>query len=494
MNAVWFKRDLRVYDNPALHQAMLAGDTVGVYCLSEWEWEHHRVSPMQRALIVDHLQALAEHLAAYQVPLIILRTSTFEDTAQSLKRFVIEQGITSLYFNQQYELNEHRLDQQVAALLSDVSVRTYIFDDQCAIAPGQILNQQGECFKVFTAFKRRYIEAFYSLARPITSVPSAQVKMAVQTDLSALDALSRERFPNPGVTVGEEAAHQQLEDFIDEKVSDYHQKRDFPSLNATSKLSAYLAIGVLSTRQCLQAAINRNQGRLGDGHPGMVSWISELIWRDFYRHLMCAYPKLSMNRAFKDDTDALPWRHHEGDFKRWCEGRTGFPIVDAAMRQLNQTGWMHNRLRMIVAMFLTKDLFIDWRWGEAYFMSRLVDGDFASNNGGWQWSASTGVDAAPYFRIFNPTRQSQRFDPEGTFIRQYVPELSSLSSKQIHQPSEAVRQQLGYPSAMVDHAKAAERTKAWFKGEQAIEMVDRTEDVTPEQSRSTSLNHELPFL
>ncbi|MFC7001925.1 cryptochrome/photolyase family protein [Pseudobowmanella zhangzhouensis] len=251
----------------------------------------------------------------------------------------------------------------------------------------------------------------------------------MNSDLQALDNLDvdnswLERWP-----AGEQLAQQQLQRFVHEAIRDYKQTRDFPAQDNTSRLSAYQAVGALSTMQCLRAALAENNGELDSGNEGIVTWINELIWRDFYRHLLVAYPDLCKHKAFKSDTDRLPWKHDEDKFQRWCEGNTGYPIVDAAMRQMNQTGWMHNRLRMIVAMFLTKHLFIDWRWGERYFMQKLVDGDLASNNGGWQWSASTGCDAVPYFRIFNPVTQSERFDPKGDFIRNYVPEIAKFDAK-----------------------------------------------------------------
>ena len=216
-----------------------------------------------------------------------------------------------------------------------------------------------------------------------------------------------------------------LRDFCRERVQDYDRKRDIPGEPGTSRLSAALAIGLLSPRQCL-ARLQAEQETANESASGPHVWLSELIWREFYQHVAFHFPRVVKGRAFKEETDAIRWRDDEADFQAWCEGRTGFPIVDAGMRQLKQTGWMHNRLRMITASFLVKDLHIDWRRGERYFMSQLIDGEFASNNGGWQWAASTGTDAAPYFRVFNPTTQGKRFDPEGHFIRQYVPELLSL--------------------------------------------------------------------
>jgi deoxyribodipyrimidine photo-lyase len=235
-------------------------------------------------------------------------------------------------------------------------------------------------------------------------------------------------------------------------------------------LSAYLAIGVISAQQ----AMARLQLEAGDSlwqeKSGAAVWLSELIWREFYKHILVAYPNLIKHQPFQQDTANIVWGNNPKWFQAWCEGKTGYPIVDAAMRQLNETGWMHNRLRMIVASFLVKDLQIDWRWGEAYFMSKLIDGDFAANNGGWQWAASTGTDAAPYFRIFNPVTQSERFDPKGEFIRLMVPELSKLNDKQIHWPH-PLPMSIQYVRPVVDHAKARLLTLAMFKAVKQAESA-----------------------
>ena len=220
--------------------------------------------------------------------------------------------------------------------------------------------------------------------------------------------------------------------FISDKLADYQEYRDFPAIKGTSGLSPYLALGIVSAKQLLAQVQLHFPEVLENPSKAEFCWVNEIIWREFYRHLIVAYPKLCMGFNFNDKYDAVAWREDDSQFQAWCQGKTGYPIVDAAMRQLNKTGWMHNRLRMIVASFLTKHLLIDWRKGEHYFMSKLIDGDLASNNGGWQWAASTGCDAQPYFRVFNPITQSERFDPDGTFIRTYVPELKDVPAKHIH--------------------------------------------------------------
>ena len=262
---------------------------------------------------------------------------------------------------------------------------------------------------------------------------------------------TEERWP-----AGEQEAQRRLRDFTAHRIAEYHEARDLPAIPGTSRLSPYLAQGLLSPRQCLAAA------RSLPG-PGSDTWVSELIWREFYRHVLIAWPRVSRGRAFQPQTETVVWRNNSAEFDVWCRGQTGIPIVDAAMRQLLAEGWMHNRLRMVTAQFLTKNLLIDWRWGERYFMEHLIDGDLASNNGGWQWSASTGTDAAPYFRVFNPTSQSRRFDADGHFIRRYVPELAGITDRSIHEPPPSVRTSCGYPVPMVDLKSSRQRAIDVFK-------------------------------
>jgi len=321
------------------------------------------------------------------------------------------------------------------------------YRDQTVAPVGNILTQQGEPYSVFTPFSRRW-RSWIDEAQPGLFPIPEPVDEAV--DPPHYDGLPNS-FDNPPprlVETGEDAAHRQLEQFLDDHAGDYKNLRDLPSVDGTSLLSPYLANGVLSGKQCL-IAVRQHQG-MGGNQEGLATWANEIAWRDFYINILYHYPRVSMHRAFKPETEALQWNTPGEKFEAWKGGSTGIPIVDAAMRQLNQTGWMHNRLRMITAMFLTKNLFIDWRLGEAYFMSKLVDGFLASNNGGWQWSASTGTDAAPYFRVFNPATQSERFDPDGDFIRQYVPEIAKLDNKRIHQPWLGGVIPGGYPRPIVD--------------------------------------------
>ena len=273
---------------------------------------------------------------------------------------------------------------------------------------------------------------------------------------------------------GENAARKRLAAFIAEDIDNYDVSRDVPSLHATSQLSAYLTIGAISPRLCyLQASKAQEDLHGNDGDNDDINrWISELAWRDFYRHVLVEKPALIRHQAYKHETDTkINWSYHQDDFAAWCEGKTGVPLVDAAMRCLNATSFMHNRLRMVTAMFLTKDLLIDWRLGERYFMQQLIDGDFASNNGGWQWSASTGTDSAPYFRIMNPFSQAKAHDSDAIFIKTWLPELKPIPISILHS-EDKMRQALAkggkfanidYPVPMVEHKAARLLAIAEFK-------------------------------
>lgn len=479
LSLMWFKSDLRILDNPALLSAMTKGPVIAVYMLSEPQWQKHGLSSAKKSLIIRQLKSLNDQLATLNVPLHIEKTASFDALPQDLLNLAVRYSASGIHYNREYELNERRCEQQVQKLLGEQGISCFSHQEACLVEPRLIRNKQGKPFKVFSAFKRSFHQHSAVLLRSLYRRPDPQKGLRLASDLSVLRELeARSDFhqahdvDNQTETcadyadlwpAGEDEAHQRLERFGEQGISHYQTDRDIPSVEGTSTLSPYLAIGALSTRQCLQLAMQENHGSIDASSSGASTWINELLWREFYRHLLNDFPKLCCFKPFKPETDMLPWRHDSAMFDAWKNARTGYPIVDAAMRQLKHTGWMHNRLRMVTAMFLTKHLFIDWRWGEAYFMSQLVDGDLASNNGGWQWSASTGVDAVPYFRIFNPTRQSQRFDPQGIFIRRFLPELAELDNKSIHQPTASQALSSGYCLPVVDHRTATEQTKGYFQ-------------------------------
>lgn len=473
---VWFRTDLRIHDNPALYQACQGQNPViAIIFISRQQWQQHGLGERKIRLMISRMKALQQQLADLNIPLLIREAETFTDCSEQLFETIQQFHCQHLFFNNEYEVNERRRDIQVCRRAKELGITVERFHDQCVLPPGSVQTRTGLPFKVFTPFKKAWLPIASADWQAPLPAPAAQPHLAdwPQTLVQSLDS-----FDDPHWSVIEDHAHQQLDDFIKAHGRHYKDERDFPDLDHTSRLSVPLALGMLSPRQCFHAAMTANQGHLDTGNTGLLCWISELIWREFYRHLLVAFPDLCKHKAFKPETDAVPWRYDEADFQAWCEGRTGYPIVDAAQRQLLEQGWMHNRLRMISAMFLTKHLLIDWRLGEAFFMKHLLDADLASNNGGWQWSASTGADGAPWFRIFNPLLQSRKFDPDGRFIGRYVPELASLPADNRHEPDGLQRRRCGYPEAIVDHAFGRARALAAFRCEEVPQGKDRQVQVS----------------
>lgn len=461
---VWFRRDLRIADNPALFNACeSSGPVYAVYVATPEQWQRHHVGPNQQAFILSHLQALSEQLDAIDVPLTIRTVPLFSDVPAVIETVCETLGISELYFNNELEINEQQRDVAVIQHLQHSGVQCHIFNEQTLLTPGAIKTGKGDYYRVFTPFKKAVVNQLQNQIPTPLAAPCSRKGMNIHLNVTNDPLPDIKPTSNKHWPVGEHEASQRLRQFIQHHASTYKQQRDIPSLAATSSLSPYLAVGAISLRQCFYAAALANQGTLMGGNEGLDCWISELIWREFYKHLIIGFPELCKGYNFNPDYRNIPWRDAPDEFNAWCEGRTGYPLVDAAMRQLTQTGWMHNRLRMVVAMFLTKHLMIDWRKGEHFFLQHLYDADLAANNGGWQWSASTGADAAPYFRIFNPTRQSTRFDADGDFIRQYLPELADLPHSSIHDPSSLERQMTGYPMPIVEHSFAVDRAKNSFK-------------------------------
>lgn len=488
---VWFRSDLRLKDNRALSQALsfsgTADGVVAVYIISKNDWVRHDWGAVKVDFIRRNLNLLQKQLKEQlNVPLVVLSIDSFEQVPKELAKFATEQDVSVVWFNNEPEYDESERDKLVESELNSVKILCRRFDDQCIVNPGKVLTKESKPYSVFTPFKNTWLA--YIDSHPIT-LESDPVKQEVLVGVEASNVdkiftlLPEElKFADESDQkriaefwpAGEAVAHDRLDDFAKLRMRNYKESRDFPHLsNGTSALSPYLALGVISARTCFIRAKAENHGKTSSGSEGICVWISELCWRDFYRHILHFFPRVARGKPFKIESDLVEWKYPKldekarEDFDRWCRGFTGFPIVDAAMRQLNSTGWMHNRLRMIVSSFLTKDLLIDWRCGEKYFMQKLIDGDFASNNGGWQWSASTGTDSQPYFRIFNPKSQSERFDPSGEFIRKWVPELKALPTETIHEPiaklNAAKLKSLGYCEPMVDHAKARLRTIEAFK-------------------------------
>lgn len=465
---IWFRSDLRVQDNSALNQAMGAGPSIALYLITPGQWQRHDDAPCKVDFWLRNLAQLSQALAALGVPLLIRRCDDWQAAPAVIAELCHAHEVCAVHVNEEYGVNESQRDRTVAAYLAQQAIDWYSHLDQIFFRPGSVLTRSGGYFQVYSQFRRVCYEHLHASLPAVQPTPRPQAPLPLPADpvptavegFATPSDLLRSLWP-----AGEQVAQQRLARFADEQVAYYQDERDFPAKPGTSQLSPYLAAGVLSPRQCLHAALAANKGEFDSGNPGVVTWINELLWREFYKHILVGYPRVSMHRAFRLETEAVSWRQAPEELAAWQEGRTGLPIIDAAMRQLRETGWMHNRLRMIVAMFLTKNLLIDWRAGERFFMRRLIDGDLAANNGGWQWSASTGTDAAPYFRIFNPISQSQKFDPDGHFIRQWVPELAGLNKRDIHDPSAlgGLFAPAGYPRPIVDMARSRQRALAAFK-------------------------------
>jgi deoxyribodipyrimidine photo-lyase len=460
----WFRTDLRVDDNPSLFAAQHAGlPVVALYIATPEQWRLHKDAPIKLDFWRRNLASLEVSLHALGIPLLCMEVPSYQQVPALLAELLSLLKIAELHCNAEYPLNERRRDAAVAEVCQQLGVRMQQHLDQVLIEPAALLNKSGQPFKVFTPYSRTVRErlpASFTLRsgqpQPLLTLPALpQVRTRESLNFPQLNPQLNNTQAASLWPAGEQQAQQRLTQFCQQRIQHYQQQRDFPAIDGTSAISPYLAAGVLSIRQCWQAAQQWRDG------PGVFTWQNELLWHDFYKYIVWHYPHVCQHLPWRQDVGHVPWRHDEQDFNLWCEGRTGFPLIDAAMRQLLQTGWMHNRLRMVVAMFLTKHLLIDWRWGERWFMQHLIDGDFCANNGGWQWSASTGTDAVPYFRIFNPISQSQRFDAEGSFIRHYLPELAALDNHSVHAPN--LLRPPSYALPMLELALGRERALLAFK-------------------------------
>ncbi|OLO11233.1 deoxyribodipyrimidine photo-lyase [Chromohalobacter japonicus] len=463
---MWFRSDLRTFDNRALHAAAERGPVIAVFLTSLPQWQHHDHGANKVDFWLRGAAALREHLAGLNIPLLQRRIATYDEAPAALLELAREHGASALHFNREYPLNERRRDAAVESAFQANGLAVWGHTDAVAYAPGELLTGKGEPYSVFTPFAKAWHRQLASRRIALVEEPEPQAQLAIDADPPPsrdLEAMADAPLDPSLWPAGQDEAGDRLERFLRFRGHHYKRQRDFPALPGTSELSPYLALGMISHRQCLHAVMSNNEGHLADGDAGLTAWANELVWREFYLHIAASFPDINRHCPFQSHTKALAWRDDDAGFQAWCEGRTGYPLVDAAMRQLVHCGWMHNRLRMVVAMFLSKHLLIDWRRGEAFFMRHLIDGDFASNNGGWQWAASTGTDAAPYFRIFNPTTQAERFDPEGRFIAQWLPELAELPVKSRFFPDESQRRRTGYATPIVDHKAARQRALDAFK-------------------------------
>jgi len=463
---VWFRSDLRLQDNPALRNAFEQAKNVhAVFIFSNNQLKKHNEANVKIDFLKSNLFLLEEKLDKLNVPLTIIDSDGFNNDASLIEQFIEKKNIKKVFWNNQFGEDEAIRDKLVKILLDKKNIDYETYNDQIIYEPGFLKTGQGLPYSVFTPFKRKWIENFEMDFLDIEYRYEARNNLDYSSNVRDFDfnykkthQVNMELWP-----AGEDEAETRLLRFLNEKAIDYSKNRNDPILDGTSRISPYLALGIISSKKCILEALKINNFEFNSGYIGVTKWIDEIVWREFYKNIMFSFPKVSKGQPFQDYSKTILWRYNEDEFNAWKEGRTGFPIVDAAMRQLLNEGWMHNRLRMVVAMFFTKNMLHDWRLGEAYFMQNLIDGDFASNNGGWQWSSSTGTDAAPYFRIFNPITQSTNFDKEGTFIKKYVTELKDLDKSVIHNPSIEHRKYCKYPEPILDLKESRLRAIDAFK-------------------------------
>jgi len=472
---VWFRRDLRSFDHAALHHALTRFDRV--HCAFVFDRaildtlpsrRDRRVAFIRESLVeLDaSLDALARGAGGAGAGLIVRHGFATE----AIPQLAVELGVTAVLANRDYEPAARARDATVAARLAAVGIGFGDFKDQVVFERDEVLTREGRPYGVFTPYARAWRARLSPRALAPHPVAPHAARLAPRTARCGVPALAGLGFadvPDLRVPTGMRGGHALFDRFCG-RIERYHEARDFPAAGGVSGLSTHLRFGTVSVRELVAYA----QSRPGEGPR---AWLDELIWREFYQMILWHHPHV-VERCFRPECDALRWEDAPEHLAAWQAGRTGYPLVDAAMRQLERTGWMHNRLRMVTASFLTKDLGIDWRLGERHFADRLLDYDLAANNGGWQWAASTGCDAQPWFRIFNPVTQSRRFDPRGDFIRRHVPELAGVPERHIHAPwcmDDAEQRRCGvrigadYPAPAVDHAAARARTLARFEAVRA---------------------------
>lgn len=457
----WFRRDLRLQDNTALNEAIRTGQPVlPLFILDDSILGSDQLGVPRLKLMLAALAALDDDLRDLNTRLVIRRG----EPAHVLKKLIDEFDASALFFNADYTPLARRRDEAVVHAL-DVPVHQY--DDVLIHAPGEIRTQTGTPYKVYTPFRRTWWD-----------LPKPAVQRRVSGDFARLTAEQAGALPDlhdlklsTSVDVPDArsvAARHRLDAFVEGPIFDYATGRDplqidpFQDVTSTtSGLSCYLRLGMLSPRQAWEAGYEAYKSSHGSNRDGAETWLGELAWRDFFTHILAEFPHVD-HSAFYEAYEVLPYRRAADELEAWKEGQTGFPVVDAAMRQLKTLGWMHNRARMIVSSFMAKHLLLDWREGERHFMIWLIDGDPAVNNGNWQWAAGTGTDAQPFFRIFNPVSQSKKYDRQGDYIRHWVPELRDVPTAKIHEPWKLDPPPKGYPPPMVDLDAGRERALKAF--------------------------------
>lgn len=513
----WMRmQDMRVRDNRAFSQASAYARQrnlylIALFVISPQDYIAHDRSARRIDFVLRNLTHIKDSLAELNVPLYVITHSPRKTLPERILTTLADWNATRLFANIEHEVDELRRDIRVCELARGSGrVECTFVNDKCIVTPGTVLTKDGRGYTVYSPFLRSWFPHLMDVPDPLACAADVEpndasirqhpiygklFESAVAESVEGFE-LAKEDAETMRLCwpAGEAAAREVLHRFLhtkarssqfgavdplasgasepkagqkDTRLGKYKDARDRVDGDTTSRLSPYLAAGIISARECVRATLALSDSK----HPkvdvsrdtGIGRWVQELAWRDFYTHVLALFPRVSMGRPFQEKFANVSWETNEAHLQAWKDGRTGVPIVDAGMRQANKMGWMHNRLRMITAMYLVKDLMIDWRLGEKYFMEVLIDGDLASNNGGWQWSASTGVDPAPYFRIFNPYTQSKKADPSGDYIRYFVPELAKVFGDEIHNPPPKLAEKLGYPAPLVKHDEARQRAIRRYK-------------------------------
>ena len=483
----WFKCDLRISDNKALRLASEKAKSrnvplICIHIISPQDYKAHLTSAVRVDFVLRTLEVLKADLALLKIPLHVETVEKRKAIPNRIFELCKKWGANHLYTNIEYEVDELRREALMTRTGIENGVAVYAEPDTCVVAPGELSSGTGNQYSVYSPWYRAWIAYLHTHPHQLDLFDSPdenpedarskfkdlfECKVPEAPENKKLSVEERKRFRSMWPP-GEHEARERLRKFLSEKVPKYADERNSPAGNSTAIISVHLSSGTLSARTAVAAARDANSTKkLDGGNKGIIGWISEVAWRDFYKHVLAHWPYVCMNKPFKPEYTNIQWEYDDELFQKWCTGTTGYPFIDAGMRQLNHTGYMHNRARMAVASFLAKDLLIDWRMGERYFMERLIDGDFASNNGGWGFSASTGVDPQPYFRIFNPLLQGERFDSDGEYIRKWVKELEGIHGKAVHDPygrkAAKAAETAGYPKMCVDHKASRERCLQRYK-------------------------------
>jgi deoxyribodipyrimidine photo-lyase len=470
----WHRRDLRIIDNIGLAAArQKTSKIVGIFCLDPCILEADDIAPARVVYLLECLRKLQRSYLEIGSQLLIIQG----EPSQKISELATTLKAEAVFWNLDVEPYARKRDKQVAEVLTQNNIEVEKFWDLLLHPPETILTQSNNTpYTVYTPFWKNWIkqkkDSPVVRLDNIIGLDDRELEIARNKGTIELPTAKELGFiwENDLLLAGGEiAAQEQLEKFCQNAIYNYQEDRNYPAIEGTSQLSAALKFGAIGIRTVWQATIEALTNSNSDETTASIqTWQQELCWREFYQHCLYFFPELTEG-AYRKEFKDFPWENNEKHFQAWCEGKTGYPIVDAAMRQLNETGWMHNRCRMIVASFLTKDLIIDWRWGEKYFMQKLYDGDLAANNGGWQWSASSGMDAKP-LRIFNPASQAQKFDSEGDYIRQWLPELSSVDTQDLlsgNIPS-LFRHRANYPVPIVEHKKQQAKFKELYKQQKTV--------------------------